>query len=52
MSLKPGLTLSPLAVVFPQIKPIAGVELAVGRAGFYAHARNDLLLMRFAPGTA
>ena len=52
MTLKPGLSLSPLAVAFPQILPVRGVELAVGRAGFYAHARQDLLLMRFAPGTA
>jgi glutamate N-acetyltransferase/amino-acid N-acetyltransferase len=48
---KPGLKVSPLAVGFPTIPPVAGVELAVGRAGFYKHERDDLLLMRFAEGT-
>jgi glutamate N-acetyltransferase/amino-acid N-acetyltransferase len=42
---------SALAVPFPSIPPIAGVELATGRAGLYKHAREDLLLMRFAEGT-
>ena len=37
---------------FPTIPPIAGVEIATGRAGFYKHAREDLLLMRFAEGTS
>ena len=41
---------SPLAVPFPDIAPMAGVELAVGRAGLYKYVRDDLLLMRFAPG--
>ena len=49
---KPGLTTSPLAVPFPDIPPIAGVELAVGRAGFYKHERDDLLVMRFSEGTS
>jgi glutamate N-acetyltransferase/amino-acid N-acetyltransferase len=31
--------------------PVAGVELARGRAGLYPRARDDLLVMRFAPGT-
>ena len=31
--------------------PIAGVELATGRAGLYKHERDDVLLMRFAEGT-
>ena len=35
--------MSPLAVPFPQIPPIAGVQLATGRAGFYKHEREDLL---------
>ncbi|MDP3173620.1 MAG: bifunctional glutamate N-acetyltransferase/amino-acid acetyltransferase ArgJ [Phenylobacterium sp.] len=42
--------ISPLAVPFPAMPPIAGVELATGRAGFYKHEREDLLLMRFAKG--
>jgi glutamate N-acetyltransferase/amino-acid N-acetyltransferase len=48
---KPGLSVSPLAVPFPEIGRVAGVELAVGRAGFYKHDRDDLVVMRFAPGT-
>ena len=48
---KPGLAVSPLAVPFPNIPPIAGVELAVGRAGFYKHERDDVLVMRFAEGS-
>ena len=42
---------SPLAVPFPQMEPVAGVELAVGRAGLYKQVRDDVLLMRFAEGT-
>nr|WP_244286689.1 bifunctional glutamate N-acetyltransferase/amino-acid acetyltransferase ArgJ [Caulobacter radicis] len=49
---KPGLAVSPLVVPFPVIPPIAGVEIATGRAGFYKHERPDLLLMRFAEGTS
>ncbi len=45
------LPVSPLAVAVPDIPPVAGVDLAVGRAGFYKQDRDDLLLMRFAPGT-
>ena len=41
---------SPLAVPFPNMPPIAGVEIATGRAGFYKHERDDLLVMRFAEG--
>ncbi|MDQ2860662.1 MAG: bifunctional glutamate N-acetyltransferase/amino-acid acetyltransferase ArgJ [Pseudomonadota bacterium] len=52
MNGKRTLPLSPLAVPFPAIPPIAGVEIAVGRAGFYARRRDDLLLMRFAAGTS
>ena len=48
---KPGIAVSPLAVPFPQIEPIAGVAIGIGRAGFYKHKRDDLLIMRFAPGT-
>jgi glutamate N-acetyltransferase/amino-acid N-acetyltransferase len=42
---------SPNAVPFPAIAPIAGVELASGRAGLYKQPREDVLLMRFAEGT-
>ena len=49
---KPGLAISPLAVPFPAMPPIAGVELATARAGFYKHVREDLLVMRFAAGTS
>jgi glutamate N-acetyltransferase/amino-acid N-acetyltransferase len=49
---KPGLQVSPLAVPFPKIPPIAGVEMAVGRAGFYKHERDDLLVMHFPNGAA
>ncbi len=49
---KPGLTVSPLAVAFPDIGEIAGVEIATAHAGFYKHDRPDLVLFRFAEGTA
>ncbi|WP_269716046.1 bifunctional glutamate N-acetyltransferase/amino-acid acetyltransferase ArgJ [Caulobacter sp. NIBR2454] len=49
---KPGLAVSPLAVPFPSIPPITGVEIATGHAGFYKHVREDVLLMRFAEGTS
>ncbi len=48
---KPGLAVSPLAVPFPKIPPIGGVEIATARAGFYKHEREDLVVFRFAPGT-
>jgi len=48
---KPGLKISPLAVPFPTIPPIGGVEIATGRAGFYKHQRDDLVVFRFAKGT-
>jgi len=48
----PDYPISPLAVAFPTIPPIAGVEIATGRGGFYKQERDDLLLMRFAKGTA
>ena len=51
MSAKAELPVSPLAVPLPRMPRVRGVEMAVGRAGFYKQARNDLLLMRFAPGT-
>src|SRR5579875_3076808 len=49
---KPGLAVSPLAVPFPEIGEVAGVEIATTRAGFYKHDRPDLVLFRFAEGTA
>jgi len=48
---KPGLAVSPLAVPFPTIPPISGVEIATARAGFYKHVRDDLVVFRFAKGT-
>ncbi len=48
---KPGLAVSPLAVPFPTIHPIGGVEIATARAGFYKHERDDLVVFRFAGGT-
>jgi glutamate N-acetyltransferase/amino-acid N-acetyltransferase len=49
---KPGLQISPLAVAFPAIAPIGGVEIATGRAGFYKHERPDLLVMHFPEGAS
>src|SRR6218665_1159571 len=49
---KPGLKISPLAVPFPTIPPIGGVEIATARAGFYKHERDDLVVFRFARGTS
>ncbi len=49
---KAALPVSPLSVPFPRIPPIDGVEIATGRAGFYKHEREDLLVMRFAEGTS
>ena len=49
---KPGLLVSPLAVPFPDILPVEGVEIAIGRAGYYKHLRDDVLVMRFSEGTA
>ena len=43
---------SPLAVPFPPIAPVSGVAIGVGRAGFYKQKRDDLMIMRFSPGTA
>ena len=49
---KPGLLVSPLAVPFPKIASVGGVEIAIGRAGYYKHERDDVLIMRFAEGTS
>jgi glutamate N-acetyltransferase/amino-acid N-acetyltransferase len=43
---------SPLAVPFPTIPPIAGVEMATATAGFYKHERPDLLVMHFPKGAS
>ena len=51
MAAKAALPISPLAVPFPIMPQIAGVQLATGRAGFYKHDREDLLIMKFARGT-
>ena len=43
--------ISPLAPArFPDLPAIAGLEAAIGRAGFYKHDRPDLLLIRAAKG--
>ncbi|MET0294534.1 MAG: bifunctional ornithine acetyltransferase/N-acetylglutamate synthase, partial [Phenylobacterium sp.] len=49
---KPGLAISPLAVPFPNIQPVGGVEMATGRAGLYKHEREDLLLIHFPEGAS
>ena len=51
MAAKAALPISPLAVPFPSMPQIAGVQLATGRAGFYKHDREDLLILKFARGT-
>jgi len=43
---------SPLAVPFPRMPPIAGVQMATARAGFYKHERDDLLVMTFPEGAS
>ncbi len=43
---------SPLAPThFPDLPAIAGLEAAIGRAGFYKHDRPDLLVLRAPLGT-
>jgi glutamate N-acetyltransferase/amino-acid N-acetyltransferase len=49
---KGAMPVSPLAVPFPRMPPIAGVEMASGRAGFYKHEREDLLVMHFPEGAS
>jgi glutamate N-acetyltransferase / amino-acid N-acetyltransferase len=48
---KPGLKTSPLMVPLPDMPPVGGVRMAIGRAGYYKHERPDLLLMDFCEGT-
>ncbi|MCS6921105.1 MAG: bifunctional glutamate N-acetyltransferase/amino-acid acetyltransferase ArgJ [Elioraea sp.] len=42
---------SPLAVPFPPMPPIAGVTLGATAAGIRYRGRDDVMLMAFAPGT-
>ncbi len=49
---KDAMAVSPLAVRFPKMPPIAGARLATGRAGFYRHEREDLLVMSFPQGAS
>jgi len=44
--------ISPLAVRFPKMPPIAGVQMATARAGFYKYERDDLLVMSFPQGAS
>ena len=45
-----ALPISPLAVPFPEIGVVKGVEFATARAGFYKHDRPDVVLMHFPQG--
>lgn len=47
---KPGLMISPLAVPFPELPAMGGVEIATARAGFYKHERDDLVVFHFPEG--
>ncbi|MFZ5719404.1 MAG: bifunctional glutamate N-acetyltransferase/amino-acid acetyltransferase ArgJ [Pseudomonadota bacterium] len=49
---KAAMPVSPLAVPFPRMKPIRGLAMATGRAGFYKQERDDLLLMSFPEGAS
>jgi glutamate N-acetyltransferase/amino-acid N-acetyltransferase len=49
---KGAMPVSPLAVPFPKMPPIGGVQLATTRAGFYKHEREDVLLMTFPEGAS
>lgn len=49
---KAAMPVSPLAVPFPKMPPIAGVTLATARAGYYKHEREDLLVMSFPEGAS
>ena len=49
---KPGLAVSPLAVPFPAVGEVGGVALSAASGGFYKHARDDVVLMRFDPAAA
>ena len=47
-----AMPVSPLAVPFPKMPPIAGVQMATSRAGFYKTDREDLLVMTFPDGAS
>ena len=49
---KAAMPVSPLAVPFPRMPPIAGVQLATARAGYYKQDREDLLVMSFPEGAS
>ncbi|HEY3948403.1 MAG TPA: bifunctional glutamate N-acetyltransferase/amino-acid acetyltransferase ArgJ [Phenylobacterium sp.] len=49
---KGAMPVSPLAVPFPKMPPVAGVEMGTARAGFYKHERDDLLVMHFPEGAS
>ncbi len=49
---KAALAVSPLATPLPAMPPVGGVELAIGRAGFYKHERPDLLVLHFPTGAS
>ena len=49
---KGAMPVSPLAVPFPRMAPIAGVQIATARAGYYKHEREDLLVMSFPEGAS
>ena len=49
---KTDMPVSPLAVPFPRMPPIPGLVMATGRAGFYKHERDDLLVMSFPEGAS
>ncbi len=49
---KTAMQVSPLAVPFPRMQPIPGLVMATGRAGFYKHERDDLLVMSFPEGAS
>jgi glutamate N-acetyltransferase/amino-acid N-acetyltransferase len=47
-----AMPISPLAVPFPRMPAIGGVQLATARAGYYKHEREDLLVMSFPAGAS
>ena len=49
---KTAMPVSPLAVPFPRMPPIPGLVMATGRAGFYKHERDDLLVISFPEGAS